>query len=115
VDVAIEAVGSAAVLAAAYSSVRRGGTAVTVGLPDPAEQLSIPALSLAAQEKSLCGSYMGSAVPRRDIPRLIALHRKGSLPVDQLLSAPLRVDDINKGFDRLADGAAVRQLVRFDA
>ena len=60
---------------------------MTVGLPDPADQLTIPALSLAAQEKSIRGSYMSSAVPRRDIPRLIELHLKGSLPVDQLLSA----------------------------
>ena len=115
VDVAIEAVGSAAVLQAAYAATRRGGTTVTVGLPHPDEQLSIPALSLAAQEKVLRGSYMGSAVPRQDIPRLIGLYLAGQLPVDQLLSPAIRLDEINVGFDRLADGTAVRQLIHFDA
>lgn len=114
VDVAIEAVGSAAVLAAAYASTRRGGTTVTVGLPHPDERLSIPALSLAAQEKVLRGSYMGSAAPRDDIPRLIALYLAGRLPVDELISPSLNLEEINVGFDRLSDGVAVRQLIHFD-
>ena len=113
VDVAIEAVGSAAVLRAAYACTRRGGTTVTVGLPHPDEQLMIPALSLAAHEKTLRGSYMGSAVPRQDIPRLTALYRAGQLPVDQLISPAVSLEQINVGFDRLDDGTAVRQLVRF--
>jgi alcohol dehydrogenase len=115
VDVAIEAVGSAAVLQAAYAATRRGGTTVAVGLPHPSEQLSIPALSLAAHEKVLRGSYMGSSVPKQDIPRLIALYLDGQLPIDLLISPAITLEQINDGFDRLADGVAVRQLVRFDA
>jgi alcohol dehydrogenase len=114
-DVAIEAVGSGKVLAAAYGATRRGGTCVTVGLPDPAEPLTIPALSLTAGEKVLRGCYMGSSVPRRDIPRLIGLYLSDALPIDMLISPPVTLDEINAGFDRLHDGAAVRQLVRFDA
>jgi alcohol dehydrogenase len=113
VDFAFEAVGSAAVLASAYASVRRGGTAVSVGLPHPSQTLSIPALSLAAQEKGLRGSYMGSAVPRRDVPRLIELWRAGALPVELLLSPTIALEQINEGFDRLADGLAIRQLLHF--
>ncbi|MEO6808710.1 MAG: zinc-binding dehydrogenase, partial [Isosphaeraceae bacterium] len=114
VDFAFEAVGSAAVLAVAYNSVRRGGTAVSVGLPHPDQQLSIQAVSLAGQEKCIRGSYMGSAVPRRDVPRLIGLSQSGALPVDALVSPSISLEDINIGFDRLADGSAIRQLVQFD-
>jgi alcohol dehydrogenase len=113
VEFAFEAVGSAAVLATAYAAVRRGGTAVSVGLPHPNQQLSIPAVSLVAQEKSIRGSYMGSAVPRRDIPRFIDLYLSGALPVDELLSPAIALEDVNVGFDRLADGTAIRQLVQF--
>ena len=56
---------------------------------------------------------MGSAVPRRDIPRLIALYLNGQLPVDQLISPSIGLEQINLGFDRLSDGQVVRQLVRF--
>jgi alcohol dehydrogenase len=75
--------------------------------------LSIPALSLTAEERTLRGSYLGSAVPGRDIPRLIASYREGSLPVDRLLTHRLRLEEINEAFDRLARGEAARQAVVF--
>jgi Zn-dependent alcohol dehydrogenase len=113
VDHAIETVGSEVVLAQAYGATRRGGTTVTVGLPHPERMLSIPAVSLVAEERTLKGSYLGSCVPARDIPRFIALHRAGRLPVERLLTHRLAPDEINAGFDRLARGEAVRQIVSF--
>jgi alcohol dehydrogenase len=113
VEFAFEAVGSAAVLATAYNCVRRGGVVVSIGLPHPDQQLSIQAVSLVAQEKCIRGCYMGSAVPRRDVPRMIELFQSGQLPVDSLLSPSIKLDDVNIGFDRLAEGLAIRQLVQF--
>jgi len=110
----IESVGNEKVLAQAYAATRRGGTTVTVGLPAPQQMLSIPAVSLTAEERTIKGSYMGSAVPSRDIPRYVALYRNGRLPVDRLLSHRLTLDEINTGFDRLKSGQAIRQVVLFD-
>lgn len=110
---AIESVGSERVLAQAYAATARGGTTVTVGLPAPDRMFSVPAVSLVAEERCVRGSYMGSAVPSRDIPRYIALYRAGLLPVDRLLTHTLALDDINAGFDRLAQGEAIRQVVVF--
>ena len=76
--------------------------------------LSLPAVTLVAEERTLKGSYIGSGVPSRDIPRFLALYKRGKLPVDRLLTHRLQLDDINEGFDRLADGSAVRQIVEFD-
>jgi alcohol dehydrogenase len=50
-------------------------------------------------------------VPRRDVPRYIAMYQRGLLPVDRLVSGRLALDDINAGFDRLDSGHAVRQVV----
>jgi len=108
---AFETVGSAAVLAQAYGATRRGGTTVTVGLPHPSQTLSIPAVSLVAEERTLKGSYLGSAVPSRDIPRYIALYRAGRLPVDRLLTSTVGLDDLNEAFDILAAGTAIRQVL----
>ena len=110
-DKAIETVGSERVLAEAYAATRRGGTTVTVGLPHPERMLSIPAVSLVAEERTLRGSYLGSSVPTVDIPRYIELYRAGKLPVDRLLTHRLGLEEINEGFDRLAEGACVRQAV----
>lgn len=113
-DYAIESVGNEQVLAQAYAATARGGTTVTVGLPAPDRMFSVPAVSLAAEERTVKGSYMGSAVPSRDIPRYVALYRNGKLPVDRLLSHRLRLEEINAGFDRLKNGDAIRQVVMFD-
>jgi len=111
---AIESVGNEAVLAQAYAATRRGGTTVSVGLPPPDRRLSIPAVSLVGEERTIKGSYMGSSVPSRDLPRFITLYRAGLLPVDRLLTHRLRLEDLNVGFDRLAAGEGVRQVVVFD-
>lgn len=111
VEVAVESVGSEKVLSQAYAATRRGGSTITVGLPAPDRMLSIPAVSLVAEERCVRGSYMGSSVPSRDIPRYIALYQAGRLPVDRLLTGTLALDEINTGFDVLARGAAVRQVV----
>jgi len=108
-----ESVGNEAVLAQAYAATRRGGTTIATGLPHPSRQFSVSAASLVAEERTVRGSYMGSAVPRRDVPRFVALYQAGRLPVDRLLSHRLTLDEINTGFDRLADGQAVRQVVVF--
>lgn len=113
VEAALEFAGSAKALEFSYAITRRGGTTVTAGLPNPKAQLALPAVSLVAEERTLKGSYLGSGVPARDIPRFLALYRRGKLPVEKLLTHRLALDDINEGFDRLADGSAIRQLVEF--
>lgn len=111
--VAIETVGSAAVLAEAYAATRRGGQTVTVGLPHPDQMLEIPAVSLVAEERILRGSYLGSCVPAEDIPRFVGLHAAGKLPIDALLTGTLGLEQVNEGFDRLASGEAARQAIVF--
>lgn len=110
-DVVIETVGKAAVLKAAYAAARRGGRVVTVGLPNPAETFDIPAVSLVAEGKTLIGSYMGSAIPARDIPRYIAMWRAGRLPVERLLTSVNPLSEINDLLDALAEGRAIRQVM----
>lgn len=68
---------------------------------------------MVAEERTLRGSYIGSAVPARDIPRYIDLYRRGKLPVDRLMGERYGLDDINRGFDRLASGQAMRDVVLF--
>ena len=110
---AFESVGNERVLAQAYGATRRGGTTVTLGLPHPSKIFAISAVTLVAEERTVKGSYMGSAVPPRDIPRFIALYQAGLLPVDRLLTRTIALDEVNAGFDALARGEAVRQIIRF--
>jgi len=111
VEFAFEMAGSVPAPELAYNVTRRGGTTVSTGLPHPERRLEIPAASLVAEERTLKGSYIGACVPSRDLLRYMSLYEQGRLPVDRLLSGKLELDDINAGFDTLADGIAVRQVI----
>ncbi len=110
-DFAFEMAGSVRAMDLAYRITRRGGTTVTAGLPPPTHTFALPQVNLVAEERTVKGSYIGTCVPARDLPRYIELYRRGKLPVDRLMSDHLRLDGINEGFDRLAEGKAVRQVV----
>lgn len=114
VEFTYEMAGSARALETAWRITRRGGTTVTAGLPRPEQRFSVQQVQITAEERTLKGSYLGSCVPQRDVPRYIEWYRQGELPVDRLLSERIRLDDINAGFDRLATGRTVRQVIVFD-
>jgi alcohol dehydrogenase len=59
------------------------------------------------------GSYMGSCVPQRDIPRYLDMYRNGLLPVDLLRSKVLKLGEVNDGFDALERGEVARQVIVF--
>lgn len=113
VEYAFECAGRADVLQLAYEATRRGGTTITIGLPRPTEELKISAFGLTADEKTLKGSFMGSAVPSRDIPRYLGMYSAGLLPVDGIVTKTIALEEINEGFDALATGQAVRQIIRY--
>ncbi|RFB73366.1 MULTISPECIES: zinc-dependent alcohol dehydrogenase family protein [unclassified Herbaspirillum] len=113
VDYAFEMAGSVQAMEAAYRMTRRGGMTVTAGLPAPDQKWALQQVSLVAEERTVKGSYIGSCVPLRDIPRYIGLYKSGRLPIDKLMGQRLALSDINSGFDRLASGEGLRDLIVF--
>jgi alcohol dehydrogenase len=113
VDFAFEFAGSVPAMELAYGATRRGGTTVTAGLPRPDDRWPLQQLSLTAEERTVKGSYIGSCIPARDVPRYLGLYRSGALPVDRLIGRKLALEDINEGFDGLASGNSLRDLIVF--
>ncbi|KAK0351238.1 hypothetical protein LTR94_025765, partial [Friedmanniomyces endolithicus] len=83
VDFAFEMAGSVRALDSAWRMTKRGGTTVTAGLPPADAALAVNVVSLVGEERTLKGSYIGTCVPSRDIPRYVALYRQGRLAVDR--------------------------------
>ncbi len=110
----IEAAGSVPALATAVALTGPGGTTITVGLPAPDARLEISPTALVGEGRSLVGSYLGSAVPARDIPRFVDMWREGRLPVERLVTDRLPLGRINEAMDALADGTALRQILTMD-
>jgi alcohol dehydrogenase len=111
VDVAFEMAGAIAAMELAWRITRRGGSTVTAGLPHPDKRFALPPVQLVAEERILRGSYIGSSVPARDIPRYIEMYQRGKLPVDRLMGEKLTLEDINRGFDRMASGMSMRDVI----
>jgi alcohol dehydrogenase len=113
VDFAFEMAGVMPAMELAWRITRRGGSTVTASLPNPNHRFAFAPVQMVAEERTLRGSFIGSCVPQRDIPRYIELYRRGKLPVDRLMGEQLTLDDINRGFDRLATGEAMRDVILF--
>ncbi|WP_405216460.1 zinc-binding dehydrogenase [Agrococcus sp. Ld7] len=111
--VVVEAAGHPKAFETAFALTAPGGTTVTVGLPHPDARSSLSPLTFTAEARTVIGSYLGSAVPARDIPRYEQLWREGKLPVEALVTSEIELEGLNEALDTLADGKAIRQVVRF--
>jgi alcohol dehydrogenase len=111
-DMVIETAGTIPAMELAQAITARGGSTVSAGLPASDARHSYLHAQMVSDEKSIRGSYMGSCVPERDIPRFLRMYRRGKLPVERLRSGFVALEDINAAFDRLAEGGVLRQILR---
>ena len=108
-------VGSGAVIQDAMAMTTKGGTCVHTSVAPIAEtEVSLNLFELTLSEKSLVGSIFGSANPRRDIPRLLAMYQNGQLMLDELITQTYDLDDINVGYDAMRSGDNIRGMVMYD-
>jgi S-(hydroxymethyl)glutathione dehydrogenase/alcohol dehydrogenase len=112
-DYAFECVGFGEVVAQAYGALGKGGKAVVVGVAPLKDMTTIRTASLTFDEKTLTGSYFGSARPRQDFPRLISLYRSGRLMLDQLITKTYSIEEAPQAFADLAEGRNARGVILF--
>ncbi len=113
VDHAFEVVGAAAAIRTAWDSLRPGGTAIVVGLVPAGVEVSLPAIEFLS-EKSILGSYYGSADPAETFPGLVELVRSGRLDLGDVVSDLIELDGVQDAFDRLRRGEGGRSVVVVD-
>jgi S-(hydroxymethyl)glutathione dehydrogenase/alcohol dehydrogenase len=113
-DYAFDCVGAGKISEMAWGVLRRGGTAVIVGIAGPKEQIALGAQAVATSEKTLTGSYYGSARPQLDFPRLIGLYRSGRLKLDELITRTYSIDEGPRAFADLEAGGRGRGVILFE-
>jgi S-(hydroxymethyl)glutathione dehydrogenase / alcohol dehydrogenase len=111
VDYAIEATGRPEAMLGAFLSTRARGAAVLIGIPPADAVLPLPALSIPRLERRVLGSLYGSSRPERDFPLTLDLYRRGRLPLDRLVSHRLPLDDVERAFELLRSGEALRVVL----
>jgi S-(hydroxymethyl)glutathione dehydrogenase/alcohol dehydrogenase len=112
-DYAFECVGNGELAAAAYRAIRKGGLAVVVGVAKPGDSTSLRTMTLPFEEKTLTGSYFGSARPREDFPRMLALYAAGKLKLDELITRRYSIDQAPQAFADLESGRNARGVIVF--
>jgi len=111
-EYAFEAIGTKTTYEQTVRAIRSRGKAIWIGAP-PREPLSLDASVVFAGEKMIMGSNYGSARPRYDMPRLLALYKAGRLKIDELVTRTYQIEQINEAFDDMMQGKLARGLIRF--
>ena len=112
VDFAFEAVGAKTTAEQAWQVLRRGGSAVIVGLLPSGVTVELLGTDF-IDEKTMTGSNMGSNHFRVDIPRYLELWKQGRLDLEILISSRIKLEKINDAYDALRGGNVARQLIIF--
>jgi NDMA-dependent alcohol dehydrogenase len=113
VDYAFECVGSGELVATAYGTLRKGGKAIVVGVAKPKDMTTIRTASLTFEEKTITGSYFGSARPREDAPRILGLYKSGRVKLDELITRTYSIDEAPEAFADLEAGRNARGVIVF--
>ncbi len=112
-DYSFEAIGNPSVMAQAFRALRKGGTAVAIGIGGPDAEIPIPAQWLVYGERRLVGSFYGSARPRVEFERMLRLYRAGKLKLDELISCRIGLEDVNEAFAAMRAGEVARSVIEF--
>lgn len=112
-DYALECIGNPNTIRAAYDAVRRGGTAVIVGVGRADEMIEFNAFEFFWTEKTLRGTMYGSADVRVDFARVLRLWRSGRLDLEGMITRRLDLGDINDAFEAMRRGEVIRQVITF--
>lgn len=113
-DYVFEAVGKPELQELALELARPGGTVVLSGLSPSGSATNIPGAKLVRQEKTVMGSYYGTANTARDFPLYSELWKKGRLPLDKLISHRYPLTDINVAYADMLQGKSRRGVIVFD-
>ena len=112
-DYVFEAAGRGATFRLAVESVRPGGEVVWLGKVNVNEEVSFRWGTLMGERRIVRSSY-GDARPRRDFPWIVREYLDGRLKLDELITARIKLEQINEGFASLARGEGIRTVVMFD-
>lgn len=110
-DYVFEAVGNPLVQEQCLDAVRPGGLIILVGISPMGSSTNLPGAILTRQEKTVTGSYYGTAQAARDFPLYLDLYARGQLDLDRLVTRTYGLSEINQAFADMLSGANARGVI----
>ena len=112
VEYSFEAIGLKVAAEQAFAMLKRGGTATVIGMIPIGQSVELPGYAFLS-EKKIQGSSMGSNRFRIDMPRYVDFYMNGKLKLDELVSARIKLDEVNDGFAQMKKGEVARSVIVF--
>lgn len=110
-DYIVESAGLTSTIETAYKLVKKnGGKCIFASHPPSGEKISLDPYDLICG-KQISGSWGGSTQPDKDLPLLVDIINRHSLPVQKLLSKEYRLDEINQAMQDLDNKLITRALI----
>ncbi|MGB5325163.1 MAG: alcohol dehydrogenase, partial [Pseudomonadales bacterium] len=98
----------------AVGMIRKGGKAVLVGVVPLGVNVEFSGLDIVLSGKTIVGSMMGSNRFRIDMPRFVDFYMDGRLKLDEMISARMKLDEVNTCFDKMKAGEVARSVIVLD-
>lgn len=112
VDFGVDAAGRIQTIEAGYSAVRKGGGRfVVAGNPPAGQKISLDPMDLISG-KNIVGTWGGESQIESDVPKYIEQYHAGKLPLQQLVTHQMSLEQINDAIELMVSGRAGRILLK---
>ncbi len=113
VDYSFECVGSVDLMGQALACTHKGwGQAIIIGVAGGGKEIHARPFLLVTG-RSWRGTAFGGTRGRTQLPGFVDRYMAGRIKLDEMVSATLPLEDINKAFDLMHDGEVIRSVVLY--
>ena len=112
-DYSFECIGNVNVMRTALECAHKGwGESIIIGVAGAGQEITTRPFQLVTG-RSWRGTAFGGARGRTDVPKIVDWYMDGKIDIDPMITHILALEDINKGFDLMHEGASIRSVVIF--
>jgi S-(hydroxymethyl)glutathione dehydrogenase/alcohol dehydrogenase len=113
VDYSFEAIGNVKLMRAALECCHKGwGESTIIGVAGAGQEICTRPFQLVTG-RVWRGSAFGGVKGRSQLPGLVEQYMNGKIKVDEMITHTMGLEDINRAFDLMHDGASIRSVVHF--
>jgi S-(hydroxymethyl)glutathione dehydrogenase/alcohol dehydrogenase len=112
VDYSFECIGHVEVMGQALACTARGwGTSVIIGVAGSGEEIHARPFLLVTGRRWM-GTAFGGIKGRTELPRFVDRYMAGRIKIDEMITATMPLSEINRAFDLMHRGEAIRSVIR---
>jgi S-(hydroxymethyl)glutathione dehydrogenase/alcohol dehydrogenase len=113
VDYSFECIGNVNLMRAALECCHKGwGESVIVGVAGAGQEICTRPFQLVTG-RVWRGTAFGGTKGRSQLPGMVDQYMSGEIKVDEFITHTMPLEDINKAFDLMHEGASIRSVVHF--